>query len=272
MEWVAGLNSAAAAQTFADYCQSRGLTVSVVVHHAQQADLYADSQQLSAVHAELAAFLAEPQAGRYNAAAWQLGQVDQRVGSSAAFDGFWQRLRQQTGPVTLLLTTACLLVFVLLQIFPQTVFDSLRLQEEQTLLSLRWWTPVLLHFSSAHLMFNLLAWLIYGGRLEQRLGSWYLALLVVLIGLLSNVLQALLSGPYFGGLSGVVYGVFGFVWVYGWRFPQSGLGLSKVDLTLALGFMALGFADMLWVNTANWAHLAGFISGAVLALVKQKTR
>ena len=272
MEFIGGLNSVAAAQTFADYCHSRGLTVSVVAQNAEQADLYTEAEQVAAVITELEAFLAEPHAERYNAAAWQLGQVNDHASGQLNVTGFWQRVRRQTGPVTLLLTALCVLVYVLLQIWPQPVFDSLRLQEQQSLFSLRWWTPVLLHFSSAHLMFNLLAWLIYGGRLEQRLGSWYLAGLVLTIGVLSNLLQALLSGPYFGGLSGVVYGVFGFVWIYGIRFPQSQLSLSKVDLTLVLGFMALGFADMLWVNTANWAHLAGFVSGALLAFLKQKPR
>jgi GlpG protein len=98
------------------------------------------------------------------------------------------------------------------------------------------------------------------------LGSRQLFWLAVLAGFVSNTSQFLLVGPNFGGLSGVVYAIFGFVWIYGWRHPNQPLQLSRPDLVIALVFLALGFADLLWVNTANWAHLTGFISGMLLAM------
>ena len=272
MERIAVLPSVAAAQTFADYCTSRGLHVSVVVISTQQAELYAEQTDAEQVLAELADFAAEPDAARYNEAAWQLSQPNTQASGSAGLAGVWQRIRQQSGPLTLLLIVCAVLVYVALQIWPRPTFDLLRLQEQQELFSLRLLTPVLLHFSIAHLMFNALALLMYGGRLERHGGSTYFLWLVLLMALSSNLAQALMSGPYFGGLSGVVYGIFGYVWLYGVRFPASGLMLSKADLVLALGFMALGFADLLWVNTANWAHLAGFISGVLLAALASKPR
>lgn len=272
MERIAVLPSVAAAQTFADYCTSRGLPVSVVVLSAQHAELYTEPVVAEQVLAELAAFAAEPDAARYNEAAWQLNQPNTQASGSAGLSSVWTRVRQQSGPLTLWLLAIAVLVYLAMQIWPQQVFTMLRLQEQQDLFSLRWWTPVLLHFSAAHLMFNALALLMYGGRLEREIGSGRFLLLLLLVGLGSNVAQALISGPYFGGLSGIVYGIFAFVWWYGLRYPQRGLALSKVDLGLALGFMALGFADLLWVNTANWAHLAGFISGLMLAGVLAKPR
>jgi GlpG protein len=32
----------------------------------------------------------------------------------------------------------------------------------------------------------------------------------------------------------------------------------------------LGFADMLWVNTANWAHLAGLLTGIAFAMIQRR--
>lgn len=272
MELIAVFPAVAPAQTFADYCTSRGLPVSVVVVSAQRAELYAEPADAEQVLKELAAFAAEPDAARYNEAAWQLSQPNSQASGSAGLQSVWTRVRQQSGPLTLWLLAIALLVYLAMQIWPQQVFTLLRLQEQQDLFSLRWWTPVLLHFSVAHLMFNALALLMYGGRLEREIGSGRYLLLLLLLGLGSNVAQALVSGPYFGGLSGIVYGIFAFVWVYGLRYPQRGLTLSRVDLGLALGFMALGFADLLWVNTANWAHLAGFIAGLLLGSLLAKPR
>jgi len=264
---LTALNSAAAAQTFADYCLSQHWAVSVVVHNAQHAELFCDEADVIAVEAELQQFIQQPNLDKYLAAAWQRNQPAATSGASG-LAAVGQGFLQQTGPVVWLLSLPALLVFLALQIWPQSVFDALRffLPGQLDWLSYRWWSPMLLHFSAAHLMFNLLALWIYGGRLEVLLGSRQLFWLTVLAGFVSNTSQFLLVGPNFGGLSGVVYAIFGFVWIYGWRHPNQPLQLSRPDLVIALVFLALGFADLLWVNTANWAHLTGFISGMLLAM------
>jgi len=266
MQQLAVLNSAAAAQTFADYCLSQGWSVSVVTHHGAHAELFCESADFAAVETELQQFLQQPAHEKYLAAAWQRNQPA-AGGGDGVFAGLGQGFLRQTGPVVWLLTLLAALVFVAQQIWPEPVFHQLRffIPEELSLFSLRWWSPVLLHFSAMHLMFNLLALWIYGGRLEVWLGSWQLLLLTIVAGAVSNITQFVLVGPNFGGLSGVVYAIFGFVWVYGWRHPSQPLQLSRPDLIMALGFLLLGFADLLWVNTANWAHLSGMLSGMLLA-------
>lgn len=271
MQQLAVLNSAAAAQTFADYCLNQGWSVSVVVHSPQHAEIFCEVADEHVVAAELQLFLQQPDLEKYSAAAWQRGQPAAQSGNSG-LAALGQGFLQQTGPVVWLLTLPALLVYLCLQMWPQQVFESLRYfqSDEIELLSPRWWSPVLLHFSAAHLMFNLLALWIYGGRLEIWLGSRQLLLVSLLAGFISNLSQFLLVGPNFGGLSGVVYAIFGFVWVFGWRHPGQPLQLSKPDLILALGFLGLGFADLLWVNTANWAHLSGFLTGMALATLAKK--
>ncbi|MDZ7871253.1 MAG: rhomboid family intramembrane serine protease [Rheinheimera sp.] len=271
MHKLAVLNSAAAAQTFADYCLSRQWAVSVVVYNTQHAELFCDEADVAAVEPELQQFLQQPELDKYRDAAWQRSQPAAQIGNSG-LAALGQGFLQQTGPIVWMLSLPALLVFIVLQIWPQQVFESLRFFQpgETEVLSYRWWSPILLHFSASHLMFNLLALWIYGGRLEVWLGSRQLLWLTLLAGFISNTAQFLLVGPNFGGLSGVVYAIFGFVWVYGWRYPTQPLQLSKPDLVMALGFLALGFADLLWVNTANWAHLSGFVCGMAVAMLARR--
>ena len=58
---------------------------------------------------------------------------------------------------------------------------------------------------------------------EARQGTWRLASLVVVIAALSNLGQYYVSGPNFFGISGVVYGLFGYIWMKGKFDPASGL-------------------------------------------------
>jgi GlpG protein len=85
----------------------------------------------------------------------------------------------------------------------------------------RWFTPVFLHFSAAHLAFNCAITIFLGRRLEDALGTAGLWLPVVLIGVASNLAQYVLGdSPVFGGLSGVAYGLVGFVLVMSRRDPD----------------------------------------------------
>jgi GlpG protein len=86
--------------------------------------------------------------------------------------------------------------------------------------------------------------------------------------LASNVGQFLVDGPYFGGLSGVVYGLVGYVWWLGWLMPEKGLTLSKSIIGFMLFWLLLGYTTILPFNIANTAHLLGLISGCCLAYIK----
>ena len=124
-------------------------------------------------------------------------------------------------------------------------------------------SPALLHMSATHLFFNLFWWWYLGGRIELALGGKTLLMLFVVTGVSANLLQWYTSGPLFGGLSGVVYGLFGFCAVYGWR-RRSALNLPPALLIFMLGWLLLGYSNILWVNMANEAHLMGLMSGALI--------
>lgn len=127
----------------------------------------------------------------------------------------------------------------------------------------RLFTPIFLHFGPWHLIFNLLWMQDLGRTLEGRIGTWRFAGVVALVALLSNLAQYAVGGPGFGGLSGVVYGVFGYLWVRGRLDLRFGVFLAPMTSGLLMIYLALGVFGMLG-PTANAAHFSGLLAGAVL--------
>lgn len=123
-------------------------------------------------------------------------------------------------------------------------------------------TPILMHFSATHLIFNLFWWWYLGGRIELTYGSRALVAITIFSALVSNFAQWYTSGPLFGGLSGVVYALLGFCMIESWG-RRSALFLPPALYVFMIGWLFLGYTDLLWVNVANEAHLLGLISGIV---------
>ena len=124
-------------------------------------------------------------------------------------------------------------------------------------------TPVLLHFSLWHLVFNML-WMNDLGRvMEDKIGSWRFLAAVVLVALISNLSQYIAGGAGFGGMSGVVYGVFGYLWVRGRLDAEFEILISPLTSGLLLIYLAMGLFGLLGA-TANAAHFSGLLAGAGL--------
>lgn len=132
-------------------------------------------------------------------------------------------------------------------------------------------TPIFLHGFTFHLLFNILA-LAQLGRIVERIeGSVRYAWMVLLMAVFSNLLQGLLPESLmgyhrFGGLSGVVYGVFAFLWIKSILRPEMGIILSNTSVAIMLGWLMLGFTNSVG-PIANLAHLGGLISGIILAVI-----
>ena len=82
---------------------------------------------------------------------------------------------------------------------------------------------------------------------------------------MSNWAQYLLVDNRFGGLSGVVYALLGFAWIYSSKLPEEKQLITKPVVGFMLVWMVLGFADVLFISMANWAHLFGLLSGMAIA-------
>jgi GlpG protein len=124
----------------------------------------------------------------------------------------------------------------------------------------RLFTPVLLHFHILHLAFNMLWLFDLGSMIEGRVGTWRFALLTFVLSVVSNLGEYLVTGPSFGGMSGVVYGLLGYVWMKGRFDPGSGLFLHPQTVTMMLIWFVLCMTPLMG-NIANTAHGVGLVLG-----------
>lgn len=130
-------------------------------------------------------------------------------------------------------------------------------------------TPDFLHFSWTHIIFNAVMLWFLGSQVEWFDGRGRLLILFLATSIFSNGLQFLVSGPLFGGLSGVVYGILGYCWLGQRKTPR--FQFPPALVTFAVGWMVIGFTPLPEVlglgRMANEAHLGGFVSGLALALL-----
>jgi len=121
-------------------------------------------------------------------------------------------------------------------------------------------TPIFIHFGLLHLFFNML-WLRDLGSMIEARQSWkLLTVLVLVIAAGSNLAQYFFGGPVFGGMSGVVYGLLGYIWMRGKFDPGSGLYLHPSTVTMMIIWFLVCFTPIL-PHVANAAHAAGLVMG-----------
>lgn len=282
-------NQQSAAHLLANYLTSQGLPASVTnssqrnefivvlanAEHTQQA------QQISED------FLANPQHPKYQQAAWDKGQNVDLTPSESAFSIQNVVSDAIKAPFTSAVFLLCVVVYVLsfLGLFGP-IAQQLLMQPLATVAQTNeWWRllgPAFIHFSALHIIFNLLWWSMLGAKIERTFGVSMLFIVFMVSAIVSNVAQSFFTQPVqgnlllFGGLSGVVYAVMGFVWWCGWLRPSWGVSLPNSIVGFMLVWLVLGYADILWVNMANAAHTAGLVSGclfaALLSLGSKKAR
>jgi GlpG protein len=210
-------------------------------------------------------------------------------GAEAAPAGRMQKLWQgiAASPVTASLLVACVVVAL------YTALGDNREQVEQFTIarmpragSTHWsawddlragqlwrlFTPVLLHFHPLHLLFNASMLLELGVASERLQGPLKFSVFLLWTALVSNLAQLIFGhSPNFGGASGVVYALIGYLWTRGSFDPYSGFALAKGYVVFPMVLMALGFTGVLdgvlGGGIANYCHLGGFAAGAVYGYI-----
>jgi GlpG protein len=121
-------------------------------------------------------------------------------------------------------------------------------------------TPVFVHFTILHIFFNMLWVRDLGSMIEARQGSLWFLLMVLVMAVITNITQYFFGGWDFGGMSGVVYGLFGYIWIRGKLDPASGLFLHPTTVTMMIIWL---FVCMIGVMgyIANFAHASGLLVG-----------
>jgi GlpG protein len=98
--------------------------------------------------------------------------------------------------------------------------------------------------------------------IEPKRGSLYMAFIVLLFAIPSNLLQYWAAGPGFGGMSGVVFGLIGYMWIYNRYSYRNSYPLDQRTINFALGWLVI--CTLGWVGPiANWAHAGGLVAGMI---------
>jgi len=139
-------------------------------------------------------------------------------------------------------------------------------------------TPIFIHFGIWHLIFNMFMVFQLGSLVEDHRGTVRMGLMVLAIAIVSNLFQALVpynwgGGVNFGGMSGVLFGIFGYLFIKSRWEPELGMRIPQSTVVILLAWMLLGFFGVLDGllggdgGIANWAHGIGFLTGVVIAAV-----
>lgn len=120
-------------------------------------------------------------------------------------------------------------------------------------------TPIFVHFDLLHLIFNMLALNFLGSLVEGKHGSIFYLTQIVVIATISNMTELMMSTSIFGGMSGVLYGLFGYLWIRDKQDKTWDIHLGDGVVKLALVWFFLCWFVI--PGIANYAHTAGLLCG-----------
>lgn len=135
-------------------------------------------------------------------------------------------------------------------------------------------TPIFMHGSILHILFNMWWLSALGTLIEVRRGTLRLAVIVLISAILSNLGQYYYNERnepgdpvLWEGMSGVVYALFGYVWMKSLHEPEQGMIVHPNTVSIMLFWLVLCMTG--WVGPiANAAHVAGLVVGVVFGVFR----
>ncbi|MFT5259985.1 MAG: GlpG protein [Saprospiraceae bacterium] len=135
-------------------------------------------------------------------------------------------------------------------------------------------TPIFVHFGVMHLLFNSMMTFQLGSLLEPQMGILRFSFLILILAISSNLAQYFATGPSFGGLSGVLYGLFGYFWMASRFNPTFDMRINPSAVKMLMGWFVLcwfNFFGLLGnIAIANIAHTMGLAMGMISAIFVAK--
>lgn len=274
---IGRLPNSRAAQALIDYLKGKNIGCDIIAAEQGVMLVIQDEKHLAQAKMEYDCFIRNPYDTKYLAASWQNGDTDAKLDYGSPSLQLVTQFITGAGPLTLSIFFICTVIFAGMNLgFANPIFEKLAFfgAIPTTSFSEVWrvFTPSLLHFSSLHIIFNLLWWWYLGGKIENKIGFAPLFILLLIGGTLPNVIQYLVAGPNFGGLSGVVYAVVGYTWIMGVRRPEAGIGLPPAYIGFMLMWLVFGFTDLFGLSIANGAHIGGLVVGLVQGFIDSRKR
>lgn len=129
-------------------------------------------------------------------------------------------------------------------------------------------TPIFLHGNFIHIFFN--GWWIkdLGAIFERVFSPLKLLAFTLVVAALSNAGEFFIGGtPLFGGLSGLLYGLFGYLWIRGAFDPYFPVRLRRSVVVMLLIWFIVCAVGLI-PNIANWAHGIGLVIGMIWAYLE----
>lgn len=128
-------------------------------------------------------------------------------------------------------------------------------------------TSVFVHLELWHLFFNMYWLWILGGRLEKAIGALRLLAFFLAAAVISSGIQLAAGGTTGIGASGVVYAIFGFMWMTKNHFESFKEVLPERTVIIFVAWLFICLASTLlkiW-EVGNAAHFSGLFFGIVVA-------
>lgn len=295
MRMIGYLASEGDARLFGDYLYARGIKNDVEVEKDGTWMIWVHGEdELEPAKELLDKYRSNPRDPEYRQvaqSATELRQLEESREAAAAkrmFDSrrVFRRERFGMGPLTLALVVISAAIYIFRESgnrdFWNFLFISVYdpgsfaqrieygLQEVRQFQIWRLATPIFLHFGILHILFNMLWLRDLGSMVESRQGSKFLALLIVVIAVTSNVAQYYIAGPGFGGMSGVIYGLLGYIWMKTIFDPSSGYFLHESTVVMMLIWFVICFLGILPVGIANTVHAVGLGLGVAWGYLAAK--
>src|SRR6266446_2984149 len=288
MRLIGHVPQEANARTFADYLYSQGIRNQTEPEQGQGWAVWIqDEDQIERATQMLTAFCENPADPKYETHARSAAQL--RAKEQKDEEAYRKKLRNRRhlfrpltaygfGPLTFVLIAISVVVCLISQFGDKeqpimslfisnfdasgSIFEWRRaLPEIRHGEIWRLFTPMFIHFGPVHIFFNMLWLRDLGSMIEGRQSSTHLAILALVFSAGSNLAEFYIKHvAYFGGMSGVVYGLLGYVWIRGKFDPASGLYLHRSTVIMMLIWLLLCFTGLIG-QIANYAHLAGLLMG-----------
>lgn len=254
-----------------------------------------DDEHIEEATEKLARYRSSPNDDRFKEAATSAREKrdelarenEQHARRQRTRDSIWPKsIVARAGRCTFSLVAISVVVFVLMQVdsgFVRQWLSIIKLtpvgeQVEYSTIFLydilhgqvwRVFTPMFIHFDILHIFMNMWLLVDLGGAVERRYGSRWTLLLVLIISAVSNLLEYVFSTPFFGGMSGVVFGLFGFVLVQSKYNPFSNFYVSPMMTGILLVWFVYCIVGLPG-EIANFVHWGGLASGAVIGYVSSQ--
>lgn len=288
MRVIGEIKGEAAARVFGDFLHAQGIASEIESGADAAWTVWVRSDDDCQRSAELlAAFLRNPDDPRFATAASDAAEARRRAEADLAV--YRRRVKSartlfpslkgyRFGPLTYLLILISVGVFIATSLgenfepvnmlwfseyahagsFWRRIVDLPELRQGQIW---RLVTPIFIHMGLVHIVFNMMWLADLGSMIEGRQSTGLLSRLVLGLAVGSNVVQYMVTGhPHFGGMSGVVYGLIGYMWIRGKYDPGCGLRLHQQTVVMSIVWFFLCFTG--WLGpVANGAHAGGLAMG-----------